>query len=420
MKKSEVDIVNLGCRLNIYEGEVIKSLVRKNKLSNYTIINSCSVTQEAEKKVKYEIRKSKKNFPDKKIIVTGCAAQINPQKYASIDEVNFVIGNKEKLQEQTWLSLSSSDSVQVKDIFANNVSHNNIVEKFEGKSRAYIEVQQGCDHRCTFCIIPFGRGNNRSVPLGVIVERIKKLVNNGYNEVVLTGVDITDYGNDLPGKPNLSQLVKRILNLIPDLKQLRLSSIDCAEITNDFWPLLQEKRLMPHFHLSLQSGNDLILKRMKRRHTRQQAIDFCQKVRFIKNDVVFGADIIAGFPTETEDMFKDSLSLIQECGLTHLHIFPYSIREGTPAAHMPQVPKNIIKQRAKLLREEGSKQMNKYLRTQLGKSTFVLIEQSKENISLGKSQYFTKIIIKEMVKEGTIVQCMITDMNEDTLNAHII
>ena len=420
MIEKNINIVNLGCRLNIYEGEVIKSLTKQNNLSNYTIINSCSVTEEAEKKVQYEIRKSKKNFPKKKIIVTGCAAQINPTKYAQINEVDFVIGNKEKLQKKTWSSLTKNNSIQVKNIFIDNKMHNNIIEKFEGKYRAYIEIQQGCDHRCTFCIIPFGRGNNRSVPVGIVVERIKTLVKNDYNEVVLTGVDITDYGQDLPGKPNLFQLVKRILNLIPNLKQLRLSSIDCGEINEDFWPLLNEKRLMPHFHLSLQSGNNLILKRMKRRHSRQQVIDFCQKVRSIKKDVVFGADIIAGFPTETEQMFKDSLNMIKDCNLTHLHIFPYSIRKNTPAAKMPQVPKDIIKKRAKVLREEGNRQMQKYLQNQIGNSAVMLVEKVKENISYGKSQHFTKIKIKDTIKEGEIVKCKITDINKDILSAHII
>ena len=420
MNKNNIDIINLGCRLNIFEGEVMKSLTQQNNLSDYTIINSCSVTEEAEKKVKYEIRKSKKNFPEKKIIVTGCAAQINPKKYTDIEQVDFVIGNKEKLQKETWSSLSINGRVQVKDIFADNKLQNNIVEKFEKKSRAYIEIQQGCDHRCTFCIIPFGRGNNRSVPVGVIVERIQTLVKNGYKEAVLTGVDITDYGLDLPGKPNLFQLIKRILNLIPNLNQLRLSSIDCAEITDDFWPLLEEKRLMPHFHLSLQAGNDLILKRMKRRHNRQQVINFCQKVLSLRKDVVFGADIIAGFPTETEEMFADSLKMIRECNLTHLHIFPYSIRENTPAARMPQVPKNIIKKRAKLLREEGKKQMKNYLQTQIGNSAIMLIEQVKDNISYGKSQHFTKIKIKKNIKEGEIVQCMIIDVDKDVLSAKII
>ena len=419
MKKKN-NIINLGCRLNIYEGEVIKSLIQSNNISNYTIINSCSVTQEAEKKVNYEIRRSKKNFPKKKIIVTGCAAQINPKKYADMAEVDFVFGNKEKLENKTWSSLSNLNPIQVSNIFEVNKIHKNIVEKFEGKSRAYIEIQQGCDHRCTFCIIPYGRGNNRSVPVGIIVERIQTLVKNGYNEVVLTGVDITDYGKDLPGKPNLFQLVKRILNIVENLKQLRLSSIDCAEITEDFWPLLKEKRLMPHFHLSLQAGNDLILKRMKRRHNSQQVIDFCQKVRSIKKDVVFGADIIAGFPTETNEMFEDSLKLIRKCQLTHLHIFPYSIRNNTPAALMPQIPKHIIKKRAKTLRDEGNRQMQKYLKNQIGNSAIMLVEQVKENISYGKSQHFTKIKIKNSIKEGKIVKCVITDTDEGILNAKLI
>ena len=420
MKKNNVNLINLGCRLNIYEGEVIKSLTKQNKLENFTIINSCAVTEEAEKKVRYEIRKSKKNFPEKKIIVTGCAAQINPTRYANLEEVDFVIGNKEKMQKKTWSSLSKNHSVQVNDIFADNKLHNNIVENFEGKSRAYIEIQQGCDHRCTFCIIPFGRGNNRSVPIGVIVERIKTLVNNGYKEVVFTGVDITDYGKDLPGKPNLFQLVKRVLNLIPNLMQLRLSSIDCAEINDDFWPLLNEKRLMPHFHLSLQAGNNLILKRMKRRHSREQVIKFCREVKSLRSDVVFGADIIAGFPTETEEMFKDSLDIIRECNLTHLHIFPYSVRENTPAAKMPQIPKNIIKKRAKALREEGIKQMEKYFQSQVGSLAIMLVEQVKENFSYGKSQHFTKIKLSRNLKEGEIINCIITDYNNGMLNAQII
>ena len=420
MTKNNVNVINLGCRLNIYEGEVIKSLTKENKLNNYTIINSCSVTEEAEKKVRYEIRKAKKNFPEKKIIVTGCAAQIDPKKYAALEEVDLVIGNKEKLEKKTWSNLSTTNLIQVRDIFKDNKLSNNIVEKFEGKSRAYIEIQQGCDHRCTFCIIPFGRGNNRSVPVGIIVDRIKTLVNNGYNEVVFTGVDITDYGKDLPGKPNLFQLIKRVLNLIPNLQQLRLTSLDCAEINDDFWPLLEEKRLMPHFHLSLQAGNNLILKRMKRRHTREQVIEFCKKVRSLRNDVVFGADIIAGFPTETEKMFQESLDIIKECNLTHLHIFPYSIRNNTPAAKMPQVPRNIIKERAKALRKAGNEQMQKYLRKQIGNSAIMLVEQVKENYSYGKSQHFTKIKLSNNSKEGDIVKCVITDFEKDILSAQLI
>jgi len=420
MKKNRVDIVNLGCRLNIFEGEVINALVKKSDIKNYTIINSCAVTEQAEKKVLYEIRKSKKYSPDKKIIVTGCAAQIKPKKYAEISDVDFVIGNKEKLESSTWNNLSNNDPIKVNNIFSDNKLHNNLIEKFEGKSRAYIEIQQGCDHRCTFCIIPFGRGNNRSVPVGVIVNRITKLVDNGYNEIVLTGVDITDYGKDLPGKPNLFQLIKRILNLVPQLKQLRLSSIDCAEINNDFWPLLNDKRIMPHFHLSLQAGNDLILKRMKRRHNNKQVVDFCKKIRSFRPDVVLGADIIAGFPTETEIMFKDSLSMIEECNLTHLHIFPYSPREGTPAARMPQVPREIIKKRAKLLREAGNKEMKKLLKKQIGNYTSVLVEEVNDNSSFGKSQHFIKTKIDKKINIGQIINCKITDFNDNILKGNII
>ena len=420
MKKNRVDIVNIGCRLNIFEGEVMKALVKKSDIKNYTIINSCAVTEQAEKKVLYEIRKSKKYSPDKKIIVTGCAAQINPKKYSKISDVDFVIGNKEKLESSTWHNLSDNAPIKVNNIFSDNKLHNNLIEKFEGKSRAYIEIQQGCDHRCTFCIIPFGRGNNRSVPVGVIVNRITKLVDNGYNEIVLTGVDITDYGKDLPGKPNLFQLIKRILNLVPQLKQLRLSSIDCAEINDDFWPLLNDKRIMPHFHLSLQAGNDLILKRMKRRHNKKQVIDFCKKIRSFRPDIVLGADIIAGFPTETEMMFNDSLSMIEECNLTHLHIFPYSPREGTPAARMPQVPREIIKKRAKLLREAGNNEMKKLLKKQIGNYASVLVEEVNDNSSFGKSQHFIKTKIDKKINIGQIINCKITDFNDNILKGNII
>ena len=420
MKKNKSKYINMGCRLNIYEGEVIKSLVENQNISDITIINSCNVTEQAEKKVAYQIRKAKKDNPKNKIILTGCAAQINPQKYFNDDNVDYIFGNREKLQKETWLNLLNSKKLKVKDIFSEYSFNTNVVEKFEGKSRAYIEIQHGCDHRCTFCIIPYGRGNNKSVPIGVIVERIKTLVKNEYNEVVLTGVDITDYGKDLPGKPNLFSLVKRILKLIPDLRQLRLTSLDCAEITDDFWSLLNEKRLMPYFHLSIQSGNNLILKRMKRRHNREQVIDFCRKVRSIREDVVFGADIIAGFPTETNSMFEDSLRIINECNLTHLHIFPYSIRKGTPAALMPQINKNIIKKRAQILRKEGEKQMKKYLSNQIGNKATILIEKTDKNFSYGKSQHFTKIKINDKIKEGKLVNCTIIDVKKDTLSGKVI
>ena len=420
MQKEKLNIINLGCRLNIYEGEVIKSLASKNELDNFTIINSCAVTQKAEKKVNYEIRKAKKKFPNKKIVLTGCAAQISPQKYAAMEEIDYVIGNNEKLDSKTWSSIKKSKSVQVKDIFENNDISHHLIERFEGKARAFIEIQQGCDHRCTFCIIPFGRGNNRSIPVGVIINRIKLLVQNGYKEVVLTGVDITDYGKDLPGDPNLFQLVKRILSLVPDLKQLRFSSMDCAEISSDFWPLLENHRVMPHFHLSLQAGNDLILKRMKRRHSRKQAIDFCHKVKKIRSDVVFGADIIAGFPTETDEMFKESIKLIDECNLTHLHVFPFSPRQSTPAASMPQISKEVIKNRAKILRDCGNKNLSKYLNQQIGRKATMLVEEVDPTGSYGKSQHFTKIHIDKELPEGSIVNCKIYKMNENILKAKLI
>jgi len=420
MQKEKLNIINLGCRLNIFEGEVIKSLASKNELDNFTIINSCAVTQKAEKKVNYEIRKAKKKFPNKKIVLTGCAAQISPQKYAAMEEIDYVIGNNEKLDSKTWSSIKKSRSVQVKDIFENNDISHHLIEKFEGKARAFIEIQQGCDHRCTFCIIPFGRGNNRSIPVGVIINRIKLLVQNGYKEVVLTGVDITDYGKDLPGDPNLFQLVKRILSLVPDLKQLRFSSMDCAEISSDFWPLLENHRVMPHFHLSLQAGNDLILKRMKRRHSRKQAIDFCHKVKKIRSDVVFGADIIAGFPTETDEMFKESIKLIDECNLTHLHVFPFSPRQSTPAASMPQISKEVIKNRAKILRDCGNKNLLKYLNQQIGRKATMLVEEVDPTGSYGKSQHFTKIHIDKELPKGLIVNCKIYKMNENILKAKLI
>ena len=412
-------IINLGCRLNIYEGEIIKNHLKNEKLDNITIINSCAVTAEAEKKVNYEIRRAKKDYPSNKIIVTGCAAQIDPDKYNKINGVDKIIGNTEKLQLQTWRDLNELRKINVGDILEESKTVPSSIEKFEGKYRAYIEIQQGCDHRCTFCIIPYGRGNNRSVPAGEIVSKIKNFVKNGYNEVVLTGVDITDYGKDLPAKPTFSNLIKRILKLVPELKQLRLSSIDCAEIDNDFWDILKDKRLMPHFHISLQAGNNIILKRMKRRHSREMAIEFCKKVLSIKKDATFGADIIAGFPTETEEMFLDSIRLVDECQLTHLHVFPYSPRDKTPASRMPQINKSTIKERAKRLRNKGFEKLEENLKSKIGKKELILIENNKDNISLGKDQHFIKVKIKEDIKEGKIISCIYTGIEGDTLLANI-
>ena len=410
-------LINLGCRLNIYEGEIIKDHLNNNNIKNVTVINSCAVTAEAEKKVAYEIRKAKKNNPKNKIIVTGCAAQINPKKYDTIKEVDLVLGNKEKLISNVWRNLNFEKSIQVKDILSEKKTVPTSIEKFDGKSRAYIEIQQGCDHRCTFCIIPYGRGNNRSVPAGEIVERIKKIVNNGYKEVVLTGVDITDYGKDLPGRPTFSNLIKRIIKLVPDLEQLRLSSIDCAEIDEEFWDLLSEKKLMPHFHISLQAGNNLILKRMKRRHSREMAISFCNKVLATREDVTFGADLITGFPTETHKMFKDTLNLVDECHLTHLHVFPYSPRENTPAAQMPQVEKSVIKDRAKILRQKGVEKLKRHLNKKVGEKDLILIEKIQNEKSIGKDQNFFNVILDEKIKEGDIVPCVYIGVSNDMLIA---
>jgi threonylcarbamoyladenosine tRNA methylthiotransferase MtaB len=410
-------LVNLGCRLNIYEGEIIKNHLNNNNIKNITVINSCAVTAEAEKKVTYEIRKAKRINPENKIIVTGCAAQINPEKYDAIEEVDLVLGNKEKLLSEVWGNLNFSEPIQVNDILLEKKTVPSTIEKFDGKSRAYIEIQQGCDHRCTFCIIPYGRGNNRSVPAGEIVERIKKIVKNGYREVVLTGVDITDYGKDLPAKPTFSNLIKRIIKLVPDLEQLRLSSIDCAEIDEEFWDLLSEKKLMPHFHISLQAGNNLILKRMKRRHSREMAIDFCNKVLSKRNEATFGADLIAGFPTETEDMFKDTLDLVDQCHLTHLHVFPYSPRINTPASRMPQVDKSIIKDRANTLRQIGIEKLKNHLTKKIGKKDLILIEKVQNENSIGKDQNFFNVIVNEKIKEGDIIACVYTGVNNNMLMA---
>ena len=410
-------LINLGCRLNIYEGEIIKNHIKNNNIKNVTVINSCAVTAEAEKKVAYEIRKAKRINPENKIIVTGCAAQINPKKYHTLKEVDLVLGNKEKLLSDVWSELNFSKPIQVDDILLEKKTVPSTIEKFDGKSRAYIEIQQGCDHRCTFCIIPYGRGTNLSVPAGEIDERIKKIVNNGYKEVVLTGVDITDYGKDLPAQPTFSNLIKRIIKLVPNLEQLRLSSIDCAEIDEEFWDLLSQKKLMPHFHISLQAGNNMILKRMKRRHSREMAIDFCNKVLSKRKEATFGADFITGFPTETDKMFRDTLDLVDQCHLTHLHVFPYSPRINTPAARMPQVDKSIIKDRANTLRQMGMEKLKKRLSKKVGKKNLILVEKTQDENSIGKDQNFFNVIVNEKIKEGDIVTCEYTGVNNDMLIA---
>jgi threonylcarbamoyladenosine tRNA methylthiotransferase MtaB len=385
-----LEVITFGCRLNSYESELIKKSATQAGLENAVIFNSCAVTSESERQLRQAIRKTRKEKPDAKIIVTGCAAQVNPTKYAQMPEVNQVLGNEEKSKPNSYLSLTT-EKILVNDIMSIKETAPQLIEGAEGKARAFLQVQNGCNHRCTFCIIPYGRGNSRSIGIGEIVNQCKTLVANGYNELVFTGVDITDYGKDLPATPTLGQMMRRVLNLVPELKRLRLSSIDVAEIDEDLLDLIaNEKRLMPHLHLSLQAGDNMILKRMKRRHTREQVIEFCKLARSLRPDVVFGADIIAGFPTETDEMFENSLRIVEEADLTFLHVFPYSEREGTPASRMPPVEKKIRKERAKKLRDLGDAQVAKHYKTQVGRTLSAVIENDNtaraEDFSLIKSE----------------------------------
>ena len=412
----------LGCRLNAYESEAMRELATSSGLSDTVIINTCAVTAEAVRKSKQEVRKLRKENPNAKVIVTGCAAQIDPNSFANMAEVDFVIGNSEKMVKETWSQFSENndfgtEKIKVDDIMSVNETAGHLIDGFGSRSRAYVQVQNGCDHRCTFCIIPFGRGNSRSVPAGVIVDQIKRLVDKGFNEVVLTGVDLTSWGADLPNSPKLGDLIMRILKLVPDLSRLRISSIDSIEVDENLMQAIAtEKRLMPHLHLSLQHGNDLILKRMKRRHSRNDAIKFCEDAKKMRPEITFGADIIAGFPTETDEHFESSVNLIKDCGLTWLHIFPYSPREGTPAARMPQVNGNQIKRRASILRDLGTKQIKSHLSSQLGKDHSILME----NGYMGRTEQFTEVKFDKEQIEGSIVLGKITDANEKQLFATAI
>jgi len=382
-----LEVVTFGCRLNTYESEIIRKKALTHGINNAFIINSCAVTSEAERQLRQEIRKLKKNHPDKKIIVTGCAVQVNPEKYKSMDQVDSVIGNIEKLKDETYISLTTKKVSLVSDIMTEQSTEADVVESFDGKVRGYLQVQTGCNHRCTFCIIPYGRGNSRSTPFQSIFNQAKSLVERGYKELVITGVDITDYGLDLPGQPKLGQLVKRLLRYIPELPRIRLSSIDVAEVDKDLLDLIaHEERFMPHLHLSLQAGDNMILKRMKRRHSREQVIEFCKHVLELRPNIAFGADIIAGFPTESDEMFNNTYNLLLEIErIIHLHIFPYSEREGTPAAKMPQVKGSLRKERAKILRMLGDELLNKHLESKIGKKIKLLIE----NQSIGRAEDFT-------------------------------
>ncbi|KMW60732.1 tRNA-t(6)A37 methylthiotransferase [Candidatus Rhodobacter oscarellae] len=406
---------NHGCRLNAYETEAMKDLANQAGLGDAVIVNTCAVTAEAVRKAKQDIRKLRRANPDAKVIVTGCAAQIDPASFAQMDEVDHVIGNAEKMQPATWagLSIQGTEPVQVDDIMSVTETAGHLIDGFGTRSRAYVQVQNGCDHRCTFCIIPYGRGNSRSVPAGVVVEQIKRLVGKGFNEVVLTGVDLTSWGGDLPGAPRLGDLVMRILRLT-DVPRLRISSIDSIEADENLMlAIATERRLMPHLHLSLQAGDDMILKRMKRRHLRDDAIAFCEEARRLRPEMTFGADIIAGFPTETDAMFENSMRLVEECDLTWLHVFPYSPRPGTPAARMPQVHGAKIKDRAAQLRRAGEQAVARHLAAQVGKTHRVLIE----NPAMGRTEQFAEMVFDTPQVEGEIVETRVAGISGSQLTA---
>src|SRR6476659_8890527 len=396
-----VEIVTFGCRLNAFEAEVIRREAEGAGLSDTIVINSCAVTNEAVAQARQSIRRLKRERPDVRIVVTGCAAQTQAEMFAEMAEVDRVVGNDDKMRAAAWrearasfdsgFAVEASEKIAVADIMAVREMAPHLLDGFKaGLPRVFVQVQNGCDHRCTFCIIPYGRGNSRSVPMGAVVEQIRALVERGHAEIVLTGVDLTSYGADLPGAPKLGQLTRQILRHVPELKRLRISSIDSIEVDRDLLDVIaDEERLMPHLHLSLQSGDDMILKRMKRRHSRRNAIDFCAQVRRLRPDVAFGADIIAGFPTETDDMFARSLELVEECGLTFLHVFPYSPRPGTPAARMPQVAGGEIKARAKRLRAVGEAALRKRLAAEIGATRQVLIESAAQ----GRTEHFLPVAV---------------------------
>ena len=410
---------NHGCRLNAYEVEAMKDLAGQAGLENAVVVNTCAVTAEAVRKARQDIRKLRKAHPNARLIVTGCAAQTEPGTFANMAEVDAVIGNTEKMQADTWTGLAAdfigeTEAVQVDDIMSVTETAGHLIDGFGTRSRAYVQVQNGCDHRCTFCIIPFGRGNSRSVPAGVVVDQIKRLVDKGFNEVVLTGVDLTSWGADLPAMPKLGDLVMRILRLVPDLPRLRISSIDSIEVDENLMQAIAtEPRLMPHLHLSLQHGDDMILKRMKRRHLRDDAIAFTQEAKRLRPDMTFGADIIAGFPTETNAMFENSMRLVDECDLTWLHVFPYSARPGTPAARMPAVNGKDIKERAARLRHAGEARVAQHLKWQVGKVHHILMESP----NMGRTEQFTPVLFDEPHPEGQIVTAPILSADTENLTA---
>jgi threonylcarbamoyladenosine tRNA methylthiotransferase MtaB len=406
-----IETLTFGCRLNAYESEVMKSEAEKAGLSDTIIINTCAVTSESVRQAKQAIRKAKRDHPERKIIVTGCAAQTEARTFGDMAEVDLVIGNADKLKAESYqpmaFGIPLNDKVQVNDIMSVRETAAHLIEGMDGRTRAFVQVQNGCDHRCTFCIIPYGRGNSRSVPMGAVVDQARKLVESGYSEIVLTGVDATSYGADLPGSPSLGYLAKVLLRQVPDIRRLRLSSIDSIEADDHLWDLIaDEPRFMPHLHLSLQHGDDLILKRMKRRHSAADARTFCGRVRDLRPDASFGADMIAGFPTETEAMFANAARLAEDCGIAHLHVFPYSPRPGTPAARMPQLDRALVKERAGRLRETGKRLAESHLDSMIGREEMILVE----NNGLAHTENFT-LVDAAGLKPRDLVPVTITGHN---------
>ncbi|HPF47046.1 MAG: tRNA (N(6)-L-threonylcarbamoyladenosine(37)-C(2))-methylthiotransferase MtaB [Alphaproteobacteria bacterium] len=425
MSEKKAKVVTFGCRLNTYESEIIRKHADEAGLTDAVIFNTCAVTAEATRQAKQAIRRARRKNPEANIIVTGCAAQIDPKQFSEMEEVNQILGNEEKLTARSYqnFGIEQSERVTVNDIMSVRKTAPHLIDGFEERSRAFVQVQNGCNHRCTFCIIPYGRGNSRSVPAGEVVSQIQQLVDNGYKEVIITGVDITSYGPDLPGNPTLGILCQKILKNVPDLERLRLSSIDSIETDEALFDIItSEPRMMPHLHLSLQSGDNMILKRMKRRHSREDSIAFCNAVLTARPDVVFGADIIAGFPTETDEMFENSMALVEECHLTYLHVFSYSERDGTPAAKMPQLDRSIRKERAARLRNLGETKVDDYLKKSVGNQVNILIEKNikGENASIGHTEHFAPAKISGSHTVGHIAKAIVTGYQDGLLNAEIV
>jgi threonylcarbamoyladenosine tRNA methylthiotransferase MtaB len=412
-EQSAAKVETFGCRLNAYESQVVREHLEAAGQRNVIVFNTCAVTAESERQARQAIRRARRDRPNAKIIVTGCAAQIAPETWASMPEVDRVVGNLEKMTATTWTDTALADgNLVVSDIMQAKETATHLISGFGGKARAFVEIQQGCDHRCTFCIIPYGRGNSRSAPVGVIARQVQSLVEAGVAEVAFTGVDITSYGTDLPGKPSLAQLTRRVLAQVPDLKRLRLSSIDPAEVDDDLIRLIaEEPRLAGHLHLSLQAGSDLILKRMKRRHLTEDAVRLTERVRELRPDLALGADLIAGFPTETDELFQHTLNHVRELDLTWLHVFPYSPRPGTPAARMPQNSREIVKKRAAILRELGEVQASKYLKNQIGKKVRPVMETPYR----GRTDSFAEIELDTPMSIGAMPLVQITDVREGCL-----